>query len=177
MSRSLILGIGNTLLSDEGAGVHAVEYLRQHHPNLLKVTYLDGGTLSFSLASCIQETDHLIVIDAAQLNATPGTVRCFEGAEMEAYLGQGRSSVHEVGLLDLLSIALLAGQLPRKRALIGIQPATLDWGDKPSALVRQAIPMAARCALQLLDTWCRNENPAKPRDAANQLYECSGAVP
>jgi hydrogenase maturation protease len=43
--KTLILGIGNSLLADEGCGIHMLDYLRRHHPELDNVTLLDGGTL------------------------------------------------------------------------------------------------------------------------------------
>jgi hydrogenase maturation protease len=150
---TLILGIGNTLLSDEGAGIHALEYLRRRHPAVPGVHYLDGGTLSFTLAGEIGEADNLIVIDAAQLDASPGTVRCMTGGEMDRFLGKSRCSVHEVGLLDLLDIARLTESFPARRALIGIQPETLAWGDAPSPPVCRSFPEVAAQALGLLEQW------------------------
>jgi hydrogenase maturation protease len=151
---TLVLGIGNTLLSDEGAGIHALEFLRRHHPDLPGVTYLDGGTLSFTLADPIAENDNLIVLDAAQLGADPGTVRSFEGADMDDFLGTNKRSAHEVGLLDLLAISALSEHLPRRRALIGIQPEHLDWGDGPTESVAGALPQVAATAVELIRGWC-----------------------
>jgi len=152
-NHTLILGIGNTLLTDEGAGIHALEYLRSRHPGIPGVHYLDGGTLSFTLAGDIEDADNLIVIDAAQLDAAPGTVRCMTGSEMDRFLGKGKCSVHEVGLLDLMDIARLTDSFPAHRALIGIQPETTDWGDAPSPRVSKAFPEVAAHALGLLDRW------------------------
>ena len=64
MANTLVLGIGNTLLSDEGLGVHLLNYLRVNYPDLPGVTYLDGGTLSFTLATAIEDCDNLVVLDA-----------------------------------------------------------------------------------------------------------------
>lgn len=151
---TLILGIGNTLLSDEGAGVHAIRLLGERYPDSHHVTFLDGGTLSFTLAGPIEEADHLIVIDAAQLGAAPGTVRVFVEEEMDHFIGsQKKRSVHEVGLVDLLSIARLAEHLPARRALIGIQPDVVDWGETPTAAVRAAIPGACDHAMALVERW------------------------
>lgn len=149
----LVLGIGNTLLSDEGAGVHAMEYLRSCYPAIPGVHYLDGGTLSFTLAGEIEDAGNLIVIDAAQLDAAPGTVRCMTGQEMDRFLGSGKCSVHEVGLIDLMDIARLMDTFPRHRALIGIQPETTDWGDAPSPQVSKAFPEVAAHALGLIEQW------------------------
>src|SRR3990172_6228397 len=100
--RTVVLGIGNTLLGDEGAGVHALRALEARAVDLPDVEYLDGGTLSFTLAAAIEEADRLIVLDAAQLNAVPGTVQLFEDDAMDRFLGSRRkASVHEVGLIDL----------------------------------------------------------------------------
>jgi hydrogenase maturation protease len=152
-NHTLVLGIGNTLLSDEGAGVHALEYLRSRHPEIPGVHYLDGGTLSFTLAGEIEDVDNLIVIDAAQLQAAPGTVRCMTGNEMDRFLGQGKCSVHEVGLLDLMDIARLMDALPRRRALIAIQPEMFCWGEAPSPPVSRAFPEVVTQALNLIERW------------------------
>jgi hydrogenase maturation protease len=157
--RTLILGIGNTLLSDEGVGVYVVRHLAAHHGDEPDVSFMDGGTLSFTLAGDIADHDFLIVVDAARVDGPPGTVRCFEEEAMDRYLGRAQMSVHEVGLSDLMDMARLSDTLPLRRALIGIQPAVLDLGDGPSAAVARAVPEAARLVLDLLRRW-RGEAPA-----------------
>ncbi len=153
-TKTVVLGIGNTLLGDEGAGVHALRALEARTVGLPDVEYLDGGTLSFILAAAIEEADQLIVFDAAQLNAAPGTVRLFEDDAMDRFLGSRRkASVHEVGLIDLMVMARLAGRFPGRRALIGIQPEYLDWADAPTPAVAAAIPQACDLALEVFDRW------------------------
>mgnify|MGYP001816833403 CR=1 FL=1 len=152
---TLILGIGNTLLSDEGAGIHALNLLQSRHPDLQNITFIDGGTLSFTLAAYIEDCDNLIVLDAAELKAPPGTVRTMAGAEMDAFLGAARRSPHEVGLLDLFDIARLTESLPENRALIGIQPANIEWGMSPTPDVAKGLPLAVEQAVELLGQWVR----------------------
>jgi hydrogenase maturation protease len=152
---SLVLGIGNSLLSDEGAGIHAVRRLqgqaRTSHP---QVRLLDGGTLSFPLVEAIADARDLIVIDAAQLAREPGAVGLFEGEEMDHFLATGhKRSVHEVGLVDLMSMARLCGTLPARRALVAIQPAEFGWGEQPSAPVASAIISACDLVGELLERW------------------------
>ncbi len=153
MNRTLILGIGNSLLRDEGLGIHLLDYLREHHSDETGVTFLDGGTLSFTLAPDIETCENLIVLDAAQFNAAPGTVKLLVGTEMDHFVVRGKRSVHEVGLVDLMSIARLQDCLPRNRALLGIQPAELGWGEMPSDIVSAVIPEAARQVIALLHQW------------------------
>jgi hydrogenase maturation protease len=152
-NHTLVLGIGNTLLSDEGTGVHMLDYLREHFPDLPGVEYLDGGTLSFTLAAWIEEATNLIVVDAAELQAAPGTVQVFHGESMDRFAGKTKRSVHEVSLGDLLSIAHLTGTLPANRALIAIQPEMLDWGSSLSDVVAQALPGAAQQTVDLIMQW------------------------
>jgi len=151
--KTLILGIGNTLLSDEGVGIHVLAHLQT---GVLPegVTLLDGGTLSFTLAASIQEADTLIVVDAANLRSPPGTLQVFLGQDMDDFLVNNRkSSVHEVGLTDLRAIALLTGHWPERRALVAIQPMVVDWGELPSAPVAAAIPAACAAIHALLEQW------------------------
>ena len=150
---TLLLGIGNTLLSDEGVGIHMLDWMQQQFPALSHVDYLDGGTLSFTLAPYIEETDNLIVIDAAELHAEPGTVQVFTGDSMDRFAGKTKRSVHEVSLGDLLAIAHLTNAIPANRALLAIQPQNIGWGDTLSIPVRQALPKVANRLLALLAHW------------------------
>lgn len=153
MSTTLILGVGNTLLSDEGVGIHVINHLAEHHPDEPDATYLDGGTLSFTLAGPIADHDNLIVVDAARLEKPPGTVETLIDDAMDRYLTGNRESVHEVSLIDLLDIARLSETYPARRALIGIQPQFLDWGDQPTPEVLPAVLKAAEAALKLHRNW------------------------
>ena len=155
---TLVLGIGNSLLSDEGLGIRMLDYLRRHFPELPNVTYLDGGTLSFTLAPWIEEADRLIVIDAAELKAAPGTIKVFEGEEMDRFSCKTKRSVHEVSLGDLLAIAHLTGFLPENRILLAIQPQKIDWGTCLSNPVKRALPLAAERITRQLHEWSSDRN-------------------
>ena len=151
---TLVLGLGNTLLGDEGIGVHVIQKMQQEHPDLDGVTFLDGGTLSFTLAGYIEDADHLIIIDAAQLNSSPGVISVYEGEAMDQFVSSNRNkSVHEVNITDILALAYLTGHLPERRALIGIQPRFIDWSDALSEPVAQALPDVCQMTLELIRRW------------------------
>ena len=149
----LVLAIGNTLLTDEGAGIHALQALGEQHPEPEGVTYMDGGTLSFTLAGAVEDADNLIVLDATQLKSEPGAVACMINEEMDRFLGNCKRSVHEIGLLDLLDISRLTGNLPERRALVAIQPDVIDWGESPTDKVSAAIPVVVEKVRALMEEW------------------------
>lgn len=150
---TLILGIGNTLLTDEGAGIHALNLLQLEYPDTPNLTFVDGGTLSFTLATWIEDCSNLIVFDAAQLNQPTGTVKTFVDEAFDDFLGASKRSAHEVGLLDLMDIARLTGHFPKHRALIGIQPEFMSWGMQPSKAVQDALHPAVNEAKNLINKW------------------------
>ena len=155
---TLVLGLGNTLLGDEGVGVHVIQNLQKDYADLDGVTFLDGGTLSFTLAGYIEETDNLIIIDAAQLNSSPGVISVYEGEDMDQFVtGNRNKSVHEVNITDILALAHLTDHLPERRALIGIQPLVIDWSETLSELVEQAIPNVCNITRELIMRWKKEQ--------------------
>jgi hydrogenase maturation protease len=142
----LVLGVGNTLMRDDGVGVRLMEALAAAGPALPGIEYLDAGTLSFLLLPRIEQCNALLVLDAAQLDTHPGDTRCLQGTEMDEFLRTARCSVHEVGVRDLLDSARLTGHLPDRRAFVGIQPLEVGWGETLSAPVAAALPDAVAAA-------------------------------
>ena len=165
MSETLVRGVGNTLLSDEGAGVHAMRHFQSYSVEFTDITFLDAGTLSFTLADDIASATNLVIFDAAELDSAPGTVRVFEDDELDHFLHSGRRSVHEVGFADLMDIARLQDCLPLHRALIGIQPGDFGWGEYPGEAVQAAFPLAADCAAALIRKWSPHDLARQTRDS------------
>lgn len=149
---TLVLGLGNTLLSDEAVGIRVIRRL-EATSDLAQVRLLDGGTLGFTLAAPIAECPHLIVVDAARMGESAGTVRVFEGSAMDLQLSGKGKSVHEVSLADLMDMARLSDTLPRHRALVGIEPANVDWGETLTPEVQAAVPQAMNLVRALVARW------------------------
>ena len=165
--KTVVLGIGNILLRDEGVGVRVVERLAAQQPASTnsdrdEIDYLDGGTLSFTLAAPIGEADRMIVIDASNLDAPPGTVTSFHDDAMDAFLGSRKRSVHEIGLLDLIDMARMSRDLPARRSLVAIQPGIVDWGDQLSTEVEDAADTACEIVRSLIDEWNRQHDGSNP---------------
>ena len=114
--RTLVLGLGNVLLQDEGVGVHVVERLRAEYAFPDDVIVLDGGTLGLDLLGRVEDSDRVVVVDAVKAGKTPGDLVRLVNAEIPAFLGT-KVSPHQIGLQDLLGLAQLRGQMPREIVL------------------------------------------------------------
>jgi hydrogenase maturation protease len=149
----LVLGIGNMLLRDDGAGIRVLQTLEQGLGADGRMRFVDGGTIGFMLAAFLDEAPDLLVIDAVRMAEPPGSVHCFEDEAMDRFLVGRTSSVHEIGLRDVLEMARLSGKFPRRRALVGIQPATVELGEHLSPEVERGVASAVQLARSLLDRW------------------------
>ena len=153
MSNTLILGLGNILMTDEAVGAEVIRRLEAETDPAAPLRFIDGGTLSFTLAAPIGDCPRLIVVDAAAMGDAPGSVRVFEGEAMDRQLRAHAKSVHEVSLSDLMDMARLTDTLPARRALVGIEPEFIGWGERLTPTVEAAVPLAIANIRALLTGW------------------------
>jgi hydrogenase maturation protease len=149
----LVLGIGNPLLADAGAGVHAALQLVERARGRTDVTILDAGTLNFPLLPALGSADALIAIDATRDGGRPGELRVREGEDFDRFIRRSGRSVNETSLADLFERARHLGQLPARRVLIGVEPGTVDWGLELSPPVAAALTRCVELALEFIERW------------------------
>jgi hydrogenase maturation protease len=153
----LVLGIGNSLMSDDGAGPCIVagmaEASRCGDAPLPGVRLVDGGTCGLMLLPEIEACSALIVIDAARLGGTPGAVTVFEGEAMDAMLRGPKHTAHEVAVCDLLDAAACTTGRPARRALIAVEPERIAVGDTLTPAVAAALAVACGEARALIARW------------------------
>ena len=141
-------------MGDDGIGVHSVRRLAAEAGRWAGVRCIDGGTLGYLLSGYLEGVDGLIVIDAARMQAAPGTVALYLDEAMDDFLStRPNRSVHEVGLADLMSMALLSGQLPERRALIAVEPRETDWNTELSKPIAASLDRVCQSAAMLIETW------------------------
>lgn len=125
--RTVVLGIGNVLLSDEGVGVHAIKALAQRYEETKQVEIVDGGTAGMELLPLLEGAHHLIVVDAIRCGQPPASIVRLEGEQVPAYF-KTKLSPHQVGLSDVLAALAFKGTIPGQVVLIGVQPVKLSLG-------------------------------------------------
>lgn len=145
-TKTLVLGVGNLLLSDEGVGVHvARELMGMELPP--GVSVIEGGTAGLSLLSLIQGAERLIVIDAVKGEQAPGAVYRFDMDEIENSARGLIASVHSLGVREVLDLCALTGKVPQT-IVIGIEPKTMEIGIELSNEVRSKVSLILSMVLQ-----------------------------
>jgi hydrogenase maturation protease len=135
----LVLALGNELLSDDAVGLHVLRSLGGPPPG---VEYLDGGTKGIELLGAIAGRRRLIILDAVQLGAEPGTVHVLDDDELRRLRARRATTAHEGNALELLAVAELSGDLPERVTVIGIEPGNLRTGLALSPRVAASLPTA-----------------------------------
>ena len=148
----LVLGLGNTIMSDDGFGVRAVESLSSRYRFQGDVRLLDGGTLGLDLLPHLEGVGQLLIIDALEMNATPGTVFRLEGESVPRAFAS-KLSVHQMGVQDLLAVAELMGHLPKELVVWGIQPENIEMGTELTPTVAAALEPVLAGVLEELRRW------------------------
>lgn len=136
---TLVLGLGNVLCGDDGAGVAAVTRLQRQFAEPPGVAFADGGTLGLTLLSLLRGVRRLILVDAIDTGGAPGTLVRLNGDEVGPAV-RTRLSPHQVGVADLLEAMRLLDELPEEIVLLGLVPASTALGLGCSAPVRAALP-------------------------------------
>ncbi len=160
-SKTLILGVGNLLLSDEGVGLQVVEKLTATYDLPENVTTLDGGTLGMDLLYYLEGVDNLLIIDAVEMSKEAGAVLRMEGDEVPSFLSL-KMSPHQIGVPDMLFAAKLKGIFPPNLVLWGVQPGSLEIGLELSDVVAAQVDVLVGEIVGQLARWGIEASPKRP---------------
>lgn len=152
VSEVTVLGIGNTILSDEGFGVRVVEYLQKNFTFPENVALIDGGTLGVELEHFIIGTQKLLIIDSIDGGAPAGKTFHLQGDEILKHFTQ-KISAHEIGIQDILTMLEITGKKIPVVELLGAQPYSLDAGVELTAPMQKLVPIFAKKAVEILERW------------------------
>lgn len=153
----LVLGVGNILLTDEGVGVRVVEALEGRYRIPEGVEVMDGGTAGMELLSSIAACDHLILVDAVNTGAEPGTLARLDDGQVPA-LFKTKISPHQLGISDLLGVLTVTGEMPGRMTLFGVVPYCLDTTIELSpAMVPKVDELLALVVGELRSLGCQVE--------------------
>jgi hydrogenase maturation protease len=147
--RVVVIGLGNPLMGDDGFGLAVLDELRTDYALPPEVELVDGGTWGMNLLPVVEDADELILIDAIDIGAAPGTMVRLEHARLPRYLAT-KISPHQVDLRDVLGLAELRGTLPADTVALGLQPASVEMRNSLSDIARRGVEPLASAVVQEL---------------------------
>jgi hydrogenase maturation protease len=149
--RTVVIGLGNPLMGDDGLGLVALERLRREYAIPADVELVDGGTWGMNLLPVIEDAGRVILIDAIDVGTAPGSPVRLERARLPRYLAT-KISPHQVDLRDVLGLAELRGTLPNDTIAVGLQPKRIALGNQLSdVLGRRVDDLVALVVQELAD--------------------------
>ena len=143
---TLILGIGNLLLSDEGVGVHVARALAQRElpPD---VSVVEAGTAFLDVLPDIEKADRILLVDAMEGGGAPGSVYRvpFEQCRHPDML----ASLHG---FDMSRVLFMAGNNRNPEVTVfGVEPAKIEWGTEVSPAVQRTLPALEKAIVRELE--------------------------
>jgi len=143
--KTLILGMGNLLLCDEGVGVHVARALAQRTlpPG---VAVVEAGTAFLDVLPDIEKADRILLIDAMEGGGTPGSV--YRVPFDQCLHPEMLASLHG---LDIFRVLYMAGNDRAPEVTVfGIEPARIEWGTELSPAIERVLPAVEAAILKEL---------------------------
>ena len=134
-----IIAVGNDLYGDDGIGNAVLNALSQI-PEMKEIELIDGATDALGLIDHFEGTEHIIIVDAAQMWEKPGTVKVFSREDVKLKIKMDHLSVHGISLAETFDIAQAVDSLPEKITIIGIEPKNIGISETLSDVVTKSIP-------------------------------------
>jgi hydrogenase maturation protease len=161
----LVLGLGNVLLEDDGAGAAAVARLLDQYEPPAGVRVFDGGTLGLALLPYLESADTVVLVDAVRTDDAPGSLVRLTGDDVAPAVAT-RLSPHQVGVADLLDSARWIGRYPRQVILLGVVPQSMELAVGLSEPVRAALPALVALIVEEVGTLGFAFQPRRADDTA-----------
>jgi hydrogenase maturation protease len=150
--RTVVIGLGNPLMGDDGLGLAALHRLRERWTPPPDVELVDGGTWGMNLLPVIESAQRVLLIDAIHAQDAPGTPQRLSHDRLPRYLAT-KISPHQVDLHDVLAVAELRGTLPQETIAIGLQPGRVEMVAELSAEVAAGVDGVVDEVVRALEAW------------------------
>ena len=130
----IVLGVGNELKSDDGVGPFIIKKLKEENIENKNLLFIDGKTVPENFTGKIrkEKPTHLIIVDACLMDLQPGDMQIVNKYEF-ANIG---ISTHSMSLSFF--VRYLEKDTDFEIIFVGIEPETMDWGERPTPKVEKA---------------------------------------
>jgi hydrogenase maturation protease len=145
-----LVGVGNYMAGDDAVGLRVVEHIVANGLDR-GFAAVDLSTDAMSLVAYLDEdTEAMLVVDAAQLGLAPGDFRIFSPDEVETQKELSGLTTHEGDVLRVLDLAREAGYSIPPFAIMGIEPCEMGSGMELSESLTERLPAYAAAAIEHL---------------------------
>jgi hydrogenase maturation protease len=137
----LVIGVGNPLRGDDGAGAAVIQRLQNRLPASVATLQMDSDGVS--LMEAWRGFERVILVDAACSGAAPDAIHRFDASRTELPRGLFHYSSHLFGVAEAVELARQLGRLPKRLVVYGIEGAVFTYGEGLSAAVAAAVEQVA----------------------------------
>jgi len=136
--RVSVVGLGNVFMGDDAFGPLVVEMFRCKYEDCSSVEVLDLGTPGLDLTPYLCGQDLVVIADAVQADAKPGTLCIYREGDLLAHRAQLHLTGHDPGIEGSLAHLRLAGETPSELIVVGVVPESCEFGKRISGPVLNA---------------------------------------
>ena len=147
---TVVLGLGNPLMADEGVGVRIIEKLQSASRDFPEADFIDAGTGGMSVLHCLSHRTKAVIIDCALMAAQPGTIKRFTPEDVQTVKQLAHISLHEADILKIIELAKQLGDCPDQIVFFGIEPAAIENRIGLSELIEAKLDHYIRTILKEL---------------------------
>ena len=142
----VVIGVGNALRGDDGAGIAVAARVRARKPEGVdvRICRLEPSRLIDALGGA----EVAILIDAVATGAAAGSIHRFDASDTPVPSRELRSSTHALGIGESLELARTLGRLPRRTIVFGVEGSEFATGTEMSRAVQAGVGQAAEAVLE-----------------------------
>lgn len=138
-NKTVVLGLGNPLMADEGIAIEIVEALSGEAEKFAGVDFIDAGCGGMTLLHYFEGRDKAVIIDCAFMETEPGTIRRFTPEDVTSVKKLSHHSLHEVDILNVIKLAEQMGSCPEEIVFFGIEPKSVEQQQSLTPLLQERL--------------------------------------
>lgn len=170
MKKLAILGVGNILEKDDGIAIYATKYLEKNFSFSPEIEIINGGVEGINLLNLFMEYNHIIILDAIEIDDEAGSIYHIPAEELTGY-GLNSGGAHEIGVLQCFDILELMGKELPISSVLGIVPKEIDVAIGLSEVLHARFDIYIQTLLEILKSFEIQTTPHAMKISLDAIIE------
>jgi hydrogenase maturation protease len=162
--RVAVIGLGNSILQDNGVGVHAVRRFQQIVPRPCLAVEL--GTAVYDAVKLLESADRVLAFDSVEAGGKPGSVYLFRAEEIMR--NWKYASLCE---MELIKVLQTLRRPPDEVLIVGAEPQSVDWGINLSPNLESSVSTMVSIAQKVVTKWKSIDIGCAPIDLSSLVHD------